>query len=143
MPHMKTLLLSLCLAAAIATAEERLDPKANLKTVTLVQLNALEILVKDGTVFKVKVASRDNSIAPVDGTDTLRAMLWDGGFGRMEARFPKDALQWVARIGTAASNFNAHTFIARCVKDADGGFHLDLLGRNVETDSHGPKVVWK
>lgn len=105
----------------------------------------------EGQVIKIKFNYRDREIVKNDdGTlscrvktflDSSRRRSADMAFGAVPVTFPAEALPWFSRISTDIESRAILVAIGR-VKSVRGMPEVELIGREIKTDSRGSKVVW-
>ncbi len=157
---MKAVLIPLLLVAAVAFSQEPegipipREQAASLKTVDPEEITKSGPAKMEGKLIKLRFNCRGESYEPVSGIDEYRSRVgffrsaygFAGGterYGTLDVRFPHNALDWFLKLPTDTGARKTTVVIARVTPSKlNGRLEAEILGREIRTDSKGPKVIW-
>ena len=152
---MKSILLLTAFTAIALTSRGDVDIKREeataLKTYDIPTLEAKSADL-EGQIVRVRFNYRTAQITDdKDGYKRGQLGIWrtDSRAGRagyqsgyIRVRVPAEAVEWFRKLTTNDATHQTFTVIARVEKDQGERASIELLGREIKTDTKGSHIVW-
>lgn len=152
---MKSLLIALAFATLGVIARGDVDIKrteaATIKNYDIPELEAKSSAL-EGQIVRLKFNYRGKDITEQkDGFSIGRLGIWrtDSRAGRagyksgyIQVRVPAEAAAWFLKLTTDEMTHQTFTVIARVDKTDSERASVELLGREIKTDTKGSHIVW-
>jgi hypothetical protein len=152
---MKSILLITAFAALAVISRGDVDIKreeaTTIKTYDIPELEARSSEL-EGKIVRVKFNYRTAEFTDdKDGYKRGQLAIWrtDTRAGRanyisgyLRVRVPKEAFEWFRKLSTSSATRQTFIVIARVEKTESERASIELLGREIKTDTKGSRIVW-